>query len=133
MRPVGVTALISLVVCFVATNLVLKNVIARPRPFDEISAVIPLIIKPEDYSFPSGHTCASFASAFVYYRMLPRKYGAAAVFLAALIGFSRIYLGVHYPTDILGGILVAYVGSSIVCRVMRVLFPYFSLRWTASA
>lgn len=121
-RPVGITALISLAVCFIATNLVLKNIIARPRPFDDLSAVIPLIIKPVDYSFPSGHTCASFASAFVYYRRLPKKYGIAAIVLATMIAFSRIYLGVHYPADILGGILVAYAGSKCTCKLMEMYF-----------
>ena len=65
-----------------------------------------LIEKQSDYSFPSGHTCASFAAGLVYLKMLPRRYGVAAILLAVLIAFSRLYVGVHYPTDILGGILV---------------------------
>ncbi len=121
-RPVGVTALLSLAVCFIATNVVLKHLVARPRPFDEISTIFPLIKKPTDFSFPSGHTCASFASAFIYFEMLPKRYGVGALILAALIAFSRLYLGVHYPSDILGGILVAGIGSIVVFLFMKAMF-----------
>ena len=80
------------------TNVCLKNLVARPRPMS-VEGLVPLIGKPTDYSFPSGHTCASFACALVLYRILPKKYGVPAVILASLIAFSRLYVGVHYPTD----------------------------------
>lgn len=117
-RKVGVTALLSVFVCFLITNVVLKNWIARPRPYVTVSAIYPLIPKPMEYSFPSGHACVSFASAFIYYRMVPKKYGIFAIVLASLIAFSRLYLGVHYPGDILGGILVAWIGSTLVYYFM---------------
>jgi len=113
-RFAGLTALLSLLLCFLITNLLLKNLVARPRPYEEISALIPLIAKPTDYSFPSGHACASFASAFMYIRTLPRRYGVMTIVLASMIAFSRLYLGVHYPSDILGGIAVAAFGSWLV-------------------
>ena len=72
------------------------------------------ISKPTDYSFPSGHTCASFACTLVLYRILPKKYGVPAVLLAALIAFSRLYVGVHYPTDVLGGLAVGIFSSCLV-------------------
>lgn len=122
-RPVGVAALLSLLVGFLITNVFLKNAIARPRPFDVSSEIVPLIKKPGDYSFPSGHTCASFSAALVYYRMLPRKYGVLAVILASLVALSRLYLGVHYPSDILGGFLVAVVGSWVVYRIVYDRLP----------
>lgn len=74
-----------------------KNAVARPRPFDTYTQIIPLITRPKDYSFPSGHTCASFAVALVCLRMLPGKWGILPVVLAGMIAFSRLYLGVHYP------------------------------------
>ncbi len=117
-RRVGFIALLSLLVCFLITNVALKNWIARPRPYVTVSAVYPLIERPREYSFPSGHTCASFASAFIYYRMMPKKYGISAIVLASLIAFSRLYLGVHYPGDVLGGILVAWIGSTLVYHFM---------------
>lgn len=113
-RKIGLTALLSMFVCFLVTNVVLKNWIARPRPYVTVSSIYPLIPKPAEYSFPSGHACVSFASAFIYYRMMPRKYGISAIVLASLIAFSRLYVGVHYPGDVLGGILAAWVGSTLV-------------------
>ncbi len=113
-RKIGMTALLSVFVCFLITNVVLKNWIARPRPYVTVRAVYPLISRPKEYSFPSGHSCVSFASAFIYYRMMPKRYGICAIVLAGLISFSRLYVGVHYPGDVLGGILVAWIGSSLV-------------------
>ena len=59
-RKTGVTAALSLLSGFLITNLLIKNAVARPRPFDTYTQIIPLITRPKDYSFPSGHTCASF-------------------------------------------------------------------------
>ena len=72
-RKTGVTAALSLLSGFLITNLLIKNAVARPRPFDTYTQIIPLITRPKDYSFPSGHTCASFAVALVCLRMLPGK------------------------------------------------------------
>ena len=73
----------------------------------------------EDFSFPSGHTTASFAVALVMLRMLPKKFGIPAVVLAALVAFSRLYLGVHYPTDVLTGFVIALVGSTLSVWIVR--------------
>ena len=62
-----------------------------------------LIEKQSDYSFPSGHTGSSFASAIVLWKELPRKYGVMALIVAVLIAYSRLYVGVHYPSDVLAG------------------------------
>ena len=102
-RKTGYAAALSLIFGAIVTNLLLKNIVARPRPFAEIEALIPMITKPKDFSFPSGHTTASFAVALVMLRMLPKKFGIPAVVLAVLVAFSRLYLGVHYPTDVLTG------------------------------
>ena len=118
-RRTGIMALISLVICSLLTNQILKNLFDRPRPFQEIIAVIPLIRKPMSYSFPSGHTSSSFAAALIYYRMLPKRYGIPTLILAGMIGFSRVYLGVHYPSDVLGGIVVAIIGSMAAYYVVQ--------------
>ena len=106
-RKTGYAAALSLIFGAIVTNLLLKNIVARPRPFAEIEALIPMITKPKDFSFPSGHTTASFAVALVMLRMLPKKFGIPAVVLAVLVAFSRLYLGVHYPTDVLTGFVIA--------------------------
>lgn len=113
-RKMGLMALLSLALGALITNVALKPLIARIRPFDLENALTVLVRRPRDYSFPSGHTCASFACAFIYYRMAPKKYGVPAVILAALIGLSRLYVGVHYPTDVLGGLLIGAISSAII-------------------
>lgn len=112
-RKAGVASALSMMIGALLTNVWLKNWVARIRPYDAVSEIVPLIGKQVDYSFPSGHTCASFASALILYRILPKPYGIPAIILATLIAFSRMYVGVHYPTDILGGFLVALVSSSV--------------------
>jgi undecaprenyl-diphosphatase len=116
-RQTGLLALLSLLICNIATNNIFKHVFARPRPFQIIDTLVPLIKKPVSYSFPSGHTSSSFSAAWVYYKKLPGKYGIPAMILAGMIAFSRIYLGVHYPSDILGGILLAYIVSTAVGHI----------------
>jgi len=118
-RKTGYAAVLSLIFGVIVTNLLLKNIVARPRPFAEIEALIPMITKPKDFSFPSGHTTASFAVALVMLRMLPKKFGIPAVVLAALVAFSRLYLGVHYPTDVLTGFVIALVGSMLSVWIVR--------------
>lgn len=110
----GWYGLLSMGVGALITNVCLKNLVARTRPYEVVEGLVPLIGKPTDYSFPSGHTCASFACALVLYRILPKRYGIPAVILAALIAFSRLYVGVHYPTDVLGGLVVAIFSSCLV-------------------
>lgn len=115
-RKAGFLALASLALCALITNACLKNVIARPRPYTQIPDLTALIPPQKDWSFPSGHATASFASAGIYLRTLPKKYGLASLALAMLIAFSRLYVGVHYPTDILGGVAIGLLGSWIVCK-----------------
>lgn len=104
-RRAGLTAGFSLAVGALITNVFLKNAVARIRPYDLYPVIELLVEKQTDFSFPSGHTCASFAAALVYLRMFPERKGWGFVILAVLIGFSRLYVGVHYPTDVLGGFL----------------------------
>lgn len=100
-RKAGFTALIALAIGAVFTNLGLKQLVARTRPYDAVEGLVPLVAKLKDFSFPSGHTCASFACAAVYLRLYPGIQGKGAVILAFLIALSRLYVGVHYPTDVI--------------------------------
>uniref|UniRef100_UPI000B24E0A3 phosphatase PAP2 family protein n=1 Tax=Clostridium sp. NkU-1 TaxID=1095009 RepID=UPI000B24E0A3 len=118
-RIMGLCVILSLAAGFLIGNMFLKNLIARPRPC-WIDDSIPLLIKnPGDYSFPSGHTLASFEGAVSIW-LYNRKWGTPALVLAVLIGFSRMYLFVHFPTDVLGGLvlgtLIAVLVHSIVER-----------------
>ena len=118
-RPVGFTVLLSLLINACMTNLTLKDFFGRVRPFNANPEIVTLIKHPSSFSFPSGHTSGSFSAALVLYHMLPKKLGVPAVVLATMIGFSRMYVGVHYPTDILGGIVVAIIASTLAILITK--------------
>ncbi len=109
-RPTGFLILIALTLCFLLGDIFLKPFIARPRPFTIHPAMSLLISPPTDFSFPSGHTGSSFSAAIII--LLNRKsWGIATMILASLIAFSRLYLYVHYPSDIIGGFLLSIVSA----------------------
>lgn len=119
----GLALLMGLLVC----NLTLKPLVARIRPYDyqwaQFGKTIQLLIaKPHDYSFPSGHTIASFEGATALL-LHDRKLGIPAMALAVLIAFSRLYLYVHYPTDVLASVVLgigfALLGSFLVKQGFR--------------
>lgn len=118
-RMIGMTLLLSLLINACITNLTLKNLIARPRPFQVCEDLVTLVPKPGSFSFPSGHTSVSFAGAFVLLRMVKKRYAVPAFLLAILIGFSRMYVGVHYPTDVIGGFCVGVVSSILACYIIQ--------------
>ena len=121
-RKAGLASGIALLFMLITGNMILKPLVARLRPFTVNTAVELLIPPPTDFSFPSGHTYASFASASAIFSN-NRKIRIPALILASLIAFSRLYLYVHYPTDvlfgILFGILAGWIGNLISNRVFR--------------
>ncbi len=104
-RKAGVAVLAGLALEVVCCNLVLKPLVGRIRPCDVNPAVQLLVARPDDFSFPSGHTGASFAAVSALYFSRSRLWMPSLI-LAVLIAFSRLYLYVHYPTDILAGALL---------------------------
>lgn len=121
-RKMGVVLLAALVLDVVLCNGIIKNLVARTRPYDVNTAVQLLIRKPRDYSFPSGHTAASFASVSALYFAGEKKLWKPALALAVLIACSRLYLYVHFPTDVLGGallgVLCGYLGNRLVQKFL---------------
>lgn len=115
----GAALLIGLVVC----NLTLKPLMARIRPYDyqleHFGKTITLLVAtPHDFSFPSGHTLASFEAAIAL-TVYNRKWGIPALILAALISFSRLYLYVHYPTDVLFSMLISVGIAFLACFLVK--------------
>lgn len=119
-RACGLTMMGAMALSFLLGNLFLKNVIARPRPFMADASVTLLIPEPGEYSFPSGHTLNSFTAATVIFLYF-KKAGIAALLFAGLIAFSRLYLFVHYPTDILGGILLGIMDAVLIYKVAQII------------
>ena len=116
-RRLAKETIIAFIICTILF-VVLKLIFQRPRPFDAFNELIPLVDKPSDYSFPSGHTTSAFICAFMVYDGLPKKYSILVFILAILVAFSRLYVGVHYPTDILAGIILAYIVYKFMKKTM---------------
>ena len=105
-RRYGLMIIVALMLCFIVGNLSIKPLVARVRPFNAAPLLDGLLIKqPTDFSFPSGHTMCSFASGVVIFYM-NRRLGIFALIISSLIGFSRLYLYVHYPSDVLLGAII---------------------------
>lgn len=112
-RKCGLLVLVCMLICLLAGNIGLKNIVARQRPCWIDPSVQLLIPVPRDYSFPSGHTMHSFTAAvmiFFHYK----KVGIVALIVAAVIAFSRMYLFVHFPTDILSGLVIGVLVAVLV-------------------
>ena len=105
-RIVGHSMAAALILDALVCNLIIKPLVARPRPFTVNTSIQLLIRKPMDYSFPSGHTAACFALVTALYLSGYKKCSYVAGVIACLITFSRMYLYVHYPTDVLGGLII---------------------------
>ncbi len=105
-RKMGLQLLLSMLCTFIIGNLIIKNLVARPRPCDIDAAVSLLISRPHGHSFPSGHSINSMVAAVALF-LNNKKIGIPAVIIATLIGFSRLYLFVHFPTDVLAGFALA--------------------------
>lgn len=106
-RRAGVTMAVSLISVFVIVNVIIKPLIGRARPFEISTDILNniLIALPVDGSFPSGHTAAAFASATAVF-CCNRKYGSILLIAAFIMGISRLYFAVHFPTDVIGGLCI---------------------------
>lgn len=117
-RKMGLCMGLALLMGFITGNLLLKNIVARIRPYD-LNPEIELLVKHlSDFSFPSGHTLASFEAATAIF-INNKKWGIPALVLAFLIALSRIYLYVHYPTDVLAAIILGVGFAIISCKIIN--------------
>lgn len=117
-RTCGAALLFSLAISFLLSQLVIKELVNRPRPFSVIEGAELLVAVPRGSSFPSSHTVTAFASAISIF-CFNKLFGVLALVLATIIGFSRIYLGVHFVSDV---VLGAILGLTLGFFLTRILF-----------
>ncbi|WP_259473461.1 phosphatase PAP2 family protein [Clostridium estertheticum] len=117
-RKIGFMALAALILSAILGDEILKNIFKRLRPSDTMPTMNHLIARPLSYSFPSGHSMSSFAVAGVLAKYF-KKYVIEIISLASLIAFSRLYLYVHYPTDVLVGAILGLLCSALVIYIFN--------------
>ena len=118
LRKEGAVMAISLVLTFILVNVIIKPLADRARPFEISQYILENIhiALPADASFPSGHTSASFAAAFAAF-FVKKRTGALLIVIAFLIAISRIYFAVHFPTDVIAGVVIGIVMAYISYRL----------------
>jgi undecaprenyl-diphosphatase len=135
-RKLGILVFAGLAFSSLITNVILKNLLDRPRPYEEVIKPIwdavgykyewPAILakKSESFSFPSGHTTSSVGAAFALLLGCRKKWfaiGITAFILSLAIGFSRIYVKIHYPTDVIAGLIVGVLSAVVIYFVFDLL------------
>ena len=117
-RKCGIMMLLSLAIQALIVNACIKPLVMRPRPYD-LRPYIELVVRPMwDYSFPSGHTAAAFAVATAIF-LYDKRWGIPAYIFAVLMAFSRLYLYVHYPSDVLAGMLIGILSGVLAWVIVR--------------
>ena len=148
-RKTGIIAGTSIAIEALLNNVLIKNLVARTRPYDAIGGLVNLIERQKDFSFPSGHTGAAFAvmgpilliavlglpevakSGEFRQIKVSRTYkicAVIAILYAVVLGFSRLYVGVHYPTDVIGGLLLGIATSFLAYYLFRSALKIYSER-----
>lgn len=117
-RRAALLSLLALVCAHLLCNEVLKDYVGRIRPYEVVTGLTSLIGPQSDYSFPSGHAMTSFAAAVVFFRHQRRRLGVPMLTLAILIAVSRLYIGVHYPSDVIIGAVL----GTIIAAIFILLF-----------
>ena len=121
-RRIGIFCLAAILCEYILGDLILKHLVQRPRPFNAGAGIISLIGAEKGYSFPSGHSGTAFATVGILWRTVPKPYAVCALVLAVVIALSRLYVGVHYPSDVLAGILLGLLTSTAVYHILQKRF-----------
>lgn len=119
-RRAGLLSLVALALGGLFTNVMLKPMVARIRPWITVEGLLFLVKEPDPNSFPSGHTCAAFAAGGIWLRALPKRWmGITGMFMAVFMGLSRLYVGVHFPSDVLAGAGVGLLAACLAWQLGR--------------
>ena len=121
-RRVGFYTLIALFFSLLITNLTLKPMIDRPRPYVTMDTLSPLVISGDPNSFPSGHTSTAFAAGITWFLLATTPWiRGLALGQAFLMGLSRLYVCVHYPSDVLVGALAGTIAAILAVLLLRTI------------
>ena len=119
-RKAGFWALIAMLFGLVCTNVLLKHLVGRTRPWLVLEGLVPLVVEDDPNSFPSGHTCTAFTCCVTWARCTGKRWLRCLCIAAALLmGFSRLYVGVHFPSDVLAGCAVGCLCAWLSWRAQR--------------
>lgn len=113
-RPIGVMALIALGLTFIIDTMILKNLLERIRPYEAVKGLTSLVGEQKGYAFPSGYAGSTFAMAGILFGCMQKKHGILIMILAALISVTSLYVGIHYPSDVICGALIGILTSIVV-------------------
>ncbi len=129
-RKIGITMFGAIAIGAIITNLTIKPLVARPRPFADETSIFHTwwvavgSVQESEFSFPSGHSTASMAAMMAFFLAGNKKYSWTGFIAALLIGFSRIYLCVHYPSDVLFGFIVGIIAGTLAYLIVWLLYKY---------
>lgn len=130
-RKTGVCIIAAFILGVIVTNLILKNLIARPRPYSDAGSAFyewwrfAGSVEEGEFSFPSGHTTAITAALTAVFFTCPKKYSWCGYIFCILMGISRIYLGVHYASDVLGGLIAGFAAGWLAFVFIEKLYALY--------
>jgi len=118
-RKLAVCCAVSMVLTLLLVNVALKPMFARVRPYVLLENLSIIVKQPGDHSFPSGHSAHALACSWVIFRLCRKKYGVPLLILGILVALSRLYVGVHFPTDVLAGCAAGMAMAEITIFAVR--------------
>lgn len=131
-RKIGITMFFAIAIGALITNIIIKPLVARPRPYIDQSSIYYTwwqmvgAVQESEFSFPSGHSTATMAAMMAFFLAGNKKYSWTGFILALLVGFSRIYLCVHYPSDVLFGFIVGILAALISYLIVHIIYKYLT-------
>jgi len=118
-RRAALGSALAMILTLIVVNIALKPIFARTRPYILLENLQILVARPGDHSFPSGHSAHALACSWVLFKSFKNAWGKAALVLGVLVALSRLYVGVHFPTDVLCGMLIGLLLAELAMLLLR--------------